>query len=149
MTNITKLSTKTKTVLALTAGLLLACSGVVAPGAVHANPGDACPTVDPITGGTLQVVGARKLYSNGERRFHRVPQGAAISVVPTAGMTETDLERAAHCHAGKADSTSPLGVAGVKVRVERSGRLYVMHITADSHTNALEVQRRAAAIAQR
>lgn len=149
MKHIKTLSRKTQLALTLGAGAILACSSVAAPAAVHANPGDACPTVDPIAGGTLEIVGTRKLYSMGERRFHGVPTGAAISIVPTPGMTETDLEHAAHCHAGKADESSPLGVEGVKVRVERSGRLYVLHITAKSRTAALEVQRRAEAAARR
>jgi len=149
MKHTTTLSRNTKTAIALAAGLILACSSVVAPAAVHANPGSSCSAADPITGGTLRVVSSRKLYSSGERRFHGVPTGAAIGVLPKDGMTEADLHRAASCYAGKSDATSPLGVEGVKVRVERSGGLYVLHITSKSRAAALEIQRRAEAAVRR
>lgn len=153
MKNTSNASAKyTKTSVALFAGLIMACAGVVGPGAASASPpGSVCLTLgaglnqDPITSGHLQVVGVRKLFSKGERRFHNVPQGAAVAVLPTPGMTMADLQRAAACHAGNRNDQSPLGVEGVKVRVERQGSTYVMHITADSRTAALEVQRRAEA----
>jgi hypothetical protein len=148
-------SMKTKTSIVLFAGLLMACAGVVAPGAAHANPGSMCLTLgaglnqDPVTSGHLQVVGVQKLFSKGERWQHGNPTGAAIKVLPTPGMTMADLQRAATCHAGKQDAQSPLAVEGVKIHVTREGSAYVLRLTADSRSAALEIQRRAEAAAQR
>lgn len=155
MTNIQKTSLKTTTAIALTAGLIMACAGVVAPTSAHANPGSMCLVLaeglaqDPVIGGELQVIGVRKLYTKGERRLHHQPMGAAISILPTPGMTMADLQRAAACHAAKQDARSPLGVTGAKVRVVRNGSHYVLHVTADSRSAALEIQHRAEAAAQR
>ncbi len=146
---------KTKTSIALFVGLLMACAGVVAPAAVHANHGTMCLTLgaglnqDPVTSGHLQVLGVQKLFSRGERWQHGVPTGAAIKVLPTPGMTMADLQRAAACHAGKQDAQSPLAVEGVKVHVTREGSSYVLRLTADTRSAALEIQRRAEAAAQR
>lgn len=149
------MSLKSKTSIALFVGLLLACAGIIAPGAVHASPGTMCLTLgaglnqDPVTSGHLQVLGVEKLYSKGERWQHHTPLGAAIKVLPTPGMTMADLQRAAVCHAGNQDPQSPLAVEGVKIQVERQGSAYVLKLTAPSRAAALEIQRRAEAAAQR
>lgn len=143
---------KTKTGLALLAAVLMACAGVVAPTAAHANHGTMCLNLgaglnhDPVTSGQLQVVGMRKLYQRGERRFDHMPKGVAITIVPAVGMTLADLERAAACQAGSKDAQSPLGVEGAKVSVTRDGATYVLNITSNSRSTALEIQRRAAAV---
>mgnify|MGYP005820306243 CR=1 FL=1 len=138
-------SIKTKTSIALLAGVITACAGVAIPGPAHANPSATC--TDPLS--ALQVKDVRKLTTRGERHLHNQPLGAAILVAPTAGMTLADLQRAAECHAGAANDGSPLGVEGVEVSVTRAGKDYELHLTSDSRSGALEILRRAQAAAQR
>jgi hypothetical protein len=148
--DIKKASIKTRASFAVLVGAITACAGVATPGPAHANPGTACAAQDPTV--ALSVVDVRKLYTRGERHMHNQPMGAAIKVVPTAGMTIADLQRTAECYAGQSGLTgesSPLAVEGVEVRVDRDGSAYVLHLTSDSRSGALEIQRRAEAAAQR
>jgi hypothetical protein len=89
------------------------------------------------------VVGTQNLYRVQARPWAQIPTGAKLLVRAPAGVTEADLHRALRCGAS---ANSPLAVTGAALRVERSGDLYELQITATSRTSAREIQRRADAL---
>lgn len=100
-------------------------------------------TSDPLQAGDYQVVGTNKTYRVQQRPWAHIPTGARVLVRAPAGVTEADLHRAAVCSATEG---SPLSVPGAKLRIERSGDLYELHVTADARGAAREIQRRAEAL---
>lgn len=97
------------------------------------------------TGDRLTVVKSEKLYRWQARPWARIPEGVALHVRAPAGTTAADLHNAAaNCLREGADPRSPLCVKGASVRVSRAGGLYVLRITSDSRSAALEIQERAA-----
>ena len=98
---------------------------------------------DPLTAEGFQVLGSSKLFRVQARPWAQIPTGARLLVRAPAGVTEADMHRASLCSAGE---RSPLTVPGAKLRVQRSGDAYELHVTAESRSAALEIQRRAAAL---
>jgi hypothetical protein len=112
----------------------LACSSMLAGMADGANAGD-----------RLTVVKSEKLYRWQARPWARIPEGVALHVKAPAGTTAADLHNAAaNCVREGADPRSPLCVKGATIRVSRAGGIYVVRITSDSRSAALEIQERAA-----
>jgi hypothetical protein len=101
---------------------------------------------DPFTSSAFTVSAAQKLYRTQARPWAQIPTGARLTVNAPTGVTEADLHRALQCGAGQ---NSPLAVEGAKLQVKRSGASYQVQITAGSRSAALEIQRRAAALANR
>lgn len=91
----------------------------------------------------FQVIETQNLYRFQERPWVKVPTGARITVRAPAGVTEADLHRALTCTAG---SESPLSVQGAKLRVERAGGVYQVHVTASERGAAREIQKLASAL---
>jgi hypothetical protein len=99
---------------------------------------------DGATAERLTVVKSEKLYRFQARPWARIPEGVALHVRAPAGTTAADLHNAAvNCVREGADARSPLCVKGATVRVSRNGGLYVIRITSDSRSAALEIQQRA------
>jgi hypothetical protein len=112
----------------------LACSSMLAGMADGASTGD-----------RLTVVKSEKLYRWQARPWARIPEGVALHVKVPAGTTAADLHNAAaNCVREGADPRSPLCVKGATIRVSRAGGMYVIRITSDSRSAALDIQERAA-----
>jgi hypothetical protein len=107
------------------------------------SPAGATSSHDPLRSEGFQVLAAKELYRVQERPFAHVPTGAKLMLRAPAGVTEADLHRAATCGASE---LSPLSVPGAKLKVIRNGDKYELHVTADSRSAALEIQRRAKAL---
>ncbi len=91
-----------------------------------------------------QVVGARNTYRTQDRPWMQIPTGAKFLIRTPAGVTAADVHRTAASAA--ASETSPLGVPGAKVEVVRTRDLYELRVTHATRSQALEIQRRAAAL---
>ena len=97
----------------------------------------------------LTVVKSEKLYRWQARPWARIPEGAALYVRAPAGTTAADLHNAAaNCLRSSDDAKSPLCVKGATISVSRAGGVYVLRITSDSRSAALEIQKRAEQIAR-
>jgi len=103
----------------------------------------AAATHDPFSSEGFQVLAAKELYRVQDRPFMHVPTGAKLKLRAPAGVTEADLHRAATC---SPSDRSPLAVEGAKLKVIRNGDTYELHVTADTRSAALEIQRRAKAL---
>lgn len=113
----------------------LACSSMLAGGLADEGR----------SGDSFKVVKKENLYRWQQRPWARIPEGVALHVKVPAGTTAADLHNAAtSCAREGNDVRSPLCVKGAAIRVSRDGGLYVIHITSDSRSAALEIQKRAA-----
>jgi hypothetical protein len=98
-----------------------------------------------VSQGQIAVLDSRNLYRFQARPWARIPEGVALRVRVPAGMTAADLHNTlSDCARTAKDQSSPLCVQGASVKVSRSGGSYIVSITSDSRSAALEIQRRAA-----
>jgi hypothetical protein len=96
------------------------------------------------TGDRLTVVKSEKLYRFQARPWARIPEGVALHVKAPKGTTAADIHNAAaNCVREGGDTRSPLCIKDASISVTRAGGLYVLRITSDSRSAALEIQRRA------
>lgn len=92
---------------------------------------------------SLQVARTEPLYRFQQRPYVRIPVGVALWVKAPRGVTAADLHNLLQDCTHQASATSPLCVKDAQIQVERSGGYYVVRVTSDSRTTALEIQRRA------
>ncbi|HEX6239285.1 MAG TPA: hypothetical protein VFZ61_00270 [Polyangiales bacterium] len=127
--------------------LLGATGGVVS--SAHADSTIACSALSTSQGGeaapqALQIARSEPLYRFQDRPYLRIPVGVALWVKAPRGMTAADLHNLLHdCASKQASTTSPLCVKGAKIEVDRSGGFYVVRVTSDQRSTALEIQQRA------
>jgi hypothetical protein len=130
----------------LAALLLTAVMTPLAPAAAQALECRELPPAiafDPLQKPGFSVLAATNTYRTQDRPWSQIPTGARLLLRTPAGFTIADIHRAALC---AASPSSPLSVPGAKLRVTQSEGLYQLHVTADTRSAALEIQRRANAL---
>lgn len=131
--------------LALGAGLLLTLASLSPDTASASDCGGLSAELrqDPFASEGFRVLRAKNLYRFQERPYVQVPTGAKVLLRAPEGVTEADLHRAMSCNTS---DKSPLAVPGAQLSIVRSGDAYELHVTADSRSAALEIQRRVKAL---
>jgi hypothetical protein len=120
-----------------------------AASSAHADSTIACSSLSTSQGDTrvvpaLQVVKTESLYRFQDRPYLRIPQGVALWVKAPAGLTAADLHNLLQdCARSQPRADSPVCVKDAQLSVDRSGGHYVVRVTSDSRSTALEIQRRA------
>lgn len=92
---------------------------------------------------SIQVTRSRPLYRFQRRPYLRIPTGVSLHVRAPQGMTAADLYNLLVDCKRAHDEASPLCVQGAAVSVDRVDGGYVVNITSDVRSNALEIQHRA------
>jgi hypothetical protein len=136
-----------RAVLAACLSGLLAVAG--AASSAHADSTIACSALSTNAGDVrvppaLEVVKTEALYRFQDRPYVRIPQGVALWVKAPRGLTAADLHNLLRdCARTQPNEASPVCVKDAQLSVDRSGGYYVVRVTSEKRSTALEIQRRA------